>query len=75
MQQILEIKNEEVTPDLLLDLQRMVTDGTLDNPSGAGRFRRSDEEIVVGDELGEVFHVPPPAQELGRRLEAMCDFA
>lgn len=75
MQHILEIKNEEITPKLLFEIQRMVTDGTLEDTSGAGRFRRPDEEIVVGDELGEVFHVPPPAEELGRRLEAMCEFA
>lgn len=75
MQYILEIINEEITPELLSDIQRMVTDGTLDDPSGAGRLRRPDEEVVVGDEYGEVFHVPPRAEELGRRLEAMCDFA
>ena len=75
MQHILEIKDEEITPELLFDIQRMVTDGTLDDASGAGRLRRPDESIVVGDEQGEVFHVPPPAEELGRRLEAMCAFA
>jgi len=57
-------------------MHRMVTDGTLDNPDGAGRLRRPDEDITVQDVItGEIFHSPPPADELPDRLTALCQFA
>jgi len=70
-----DIVKEELTPELVFDLQRIVTEGTLDDPSAAGRFRREDEEIVLEDETGTVLHVPPKASELKERLERMCEFA
>jgi Fic family protein len=75
MQHILEIKDQEMSRDLIFEIHRMVTDGTLDKPSGAGRFRLPEEEVIVGDNLGEVFHIPPPAVELDRRWDALCAFA
>jgi Fic family protein len=53
----------------------LVTDKALADNSAAGRFRRSDERIVIGDDYGTVFHEPPPAADLPERLEAMCAFA
>lgn len=72
-----EIIGSELTSEHVLELQRILTDGTLDNPDAAGRLQRPDEErIVVVDRItGEVLHVPPPAEQLPARLEAMCEFA
>lgn len=64
-----------LTPDTVLEIHRLLTDGTLHDPAGAGRFRRSDEDIVVQDETGRVLHVPPKATELPQRLQALCEFA
>lgn len=75
MRFILEVKDEPLTPDMVMSLQRMLTEGTLDSEDDAGRLRRDDDRIVVEDELGTVLHVPPPAAELAARLRAMCDFA
>lgn len=75
MQHILEIQNKEITPDLICEIHRMVTDGTLDDPSASGRYRRPDEQVVVEDAYGEVLHVPPPARELEIRISEMCKFA
>lgn len=75
MRHIRELKGRKLTPDLLFELHRMVTDGTLDKPDAAGRLRRSDELITVEDEEGEIMHLPPDASELGQRLESMCAFA
>ncbi len=70
-------KDEPLTPDRVLQLHRIVTDGTLDNPDAAGRLQRPDEERVrVFDRAtGELRHAPPPAEQLPARLEAMCAFA
>jgi Fic family protein len=70
-----EARAEPLTPAMVMALHRIVTDGTLDEPDGAGRFRRADEEIVIDDETGVRLHTPPAAHELKSRLQAMCDFA
>ncbi len=75
MEHILEIKEQDLSIDLILEIHQLITDGTLDNPSAAGRFRRSDENIRVEDAEGQVLHVPPPADELSRRALEMCKFA
>jgi Fic family protein len=76
MQHILEIRNQNISIDLIYEIHRMVTDGTLDDASAAGRFRTSAEKIVVGDVHGtEVFHEPPPAADLEARVDLMCKFA
>jgi len=75
MQKIRTLKEEPLSRDLVFQIHRMVTDKTLDDPTAAGRFRRPDEKRVVGDDYGEIFHDPPAADELERRMEAMCDFA
>jgi len=75
MQRIGAIKDEPLSPDLVFELHRVVTEDTLDTADGAGRFRRADEDVVVGDDFGEVFHTPPPAAELPQRMDLMCRFA
>lgn len=64
-----------LTPEIVKELQRKLTDGALDDADAAGRFRRADEDIVVEDETGTRLHTPPPAHELEERLQKMCDFA
>ena len=67
---------EPLTSDHILELHRIVTDGTLDNESEAGRLRRPDERIeIVWRSDGQVLHRPPPADELPSRLEQLCGFA
>ena len=76
MQRIVELRREPLTPALVLELQRMVTDGTLKDPTAAGRLRRAEESwVVVEDDEGNDLHVPPPADALPGRLQALCDFA
>jgi len=60
-----------------LELQRILTDGTLDNPDAAGRLQTSsDERVAVYDRTdGSLIHRPPPAEQLPARMEQMCEFA
>ena len=66
---------EPLTPALILEIHRLITKDTLDNPKKAGVFRDADDRIVVDDEAGEILHDPPPAAELPARVEALCRFA
>lgn len=66
-----------LTPASVLELHRILTEGTLDNPDAAGRLQRVDEERVdvVERETGELLHRPPPADQLEERLRQLCEFA
>jgi len=66
-----------LTPGVVLELQRILTEGTLDDPTSAGRLQRPDEDrVAVFDRIdGSLIHKPPPADQLSRRLEKLCDFA
>lgn len=67
---------EPLSVERVLELHRIVTDGTLDNPDAAGRFQRADEPRVnVVDPDGKVVFIPPPAEQLPDRAQAMVSFA
>lgn len=75
MQQITKLKEEPLSPKMVFDIHRMVTEKTLEDTTAAGRLRRADEKRVVGDDFGNVYHEPPPSADLETRLAVMCDFA
>ena len=69
---------EELTPEFICGVHRIVTDGTLDEAEDAGRLQRQGEERIriygsEGDD--QLLHVPPSAEELPERLKRLCDFA
>ncbi len=72
-----DIKEEELTPELVLCLHRMVTDKTLENPEAAGKLQTAGDirVSVFSDNNGELLHTPPPADQLEKRLEKLCEFA
>ena len=76
MQKLSIWKEQPLSPDLVFEIHRTVTDQTLDDSDGAGRLRRADELVTVEDaSTGDILHDPPHANELAERLEAMCQFA
>ena len=79
MNRVRELVDQKMTAERVFELHRMLTEGTLDNPDAAGRFRLADvpdEDVVVGDRNdGETLHKPPPAGELPERMAFMIDFA
>jgi Fic family protein len=66
-----------LNPESILELHRIVTEGTLDDPTAAGRLQsREEERVAVFDrDDGRPIHVPPPAEQLPERLRLLCDFA
>lgn len=76
MQFIREIKSEELTPSMVFELHRILTEGTLDKEGAAGCFRTAEDDIhVVDDSTNEYLHTPPPVEELPERLQLLCNFA
>ncbi|MCF6323501.1 MAG: Fic family protein [Gammaproteobacteria bacterium] len=75
MQFVREIKDEELTPSIIVELHRLLTINTLD-ADAVGRFRtESDDVHVVDNKTQEYLHTPPPAGQLAVRMQAFCDFA
>jgi len=76
MNRVRELASQPLEADRIFELHRMLTEGTLDPPHGAGRFRRPDEDVVVHDRAdGQTLYAPPPADELPERLKRMVEFA
>lgn len=74
---IREQVDSPLTSEVVLTLQRILTEGTLDNPDAAGRLQLPGEErVAVYDRHdGSLLHMPPPAEDLPSRMDAMCRFA
>jgi Fic family protein len=76
MEKIRELKSEPLSLERVMELHRIVTEGTLETPDAAGRFRKDDERISVMDATqSTVLHDPPAAELLPERLQRLCDFA
>jgi Fic family protein len=68
---------KRLTPESILELHKIVTDGTLKDPGAAGRLQRPEEpRVAVFDrDDGRPIHQPPPAEQLPERMELLCRFA
>ncbi len=76
MEHIRELRDEPLSPEVVLRMHRIVSEGTLDDPTAAGRLRHTGEKIRVMDaQHSVVLHDPPPAASLRQRLERLCEFA
>ena len=73
---IKDLKDETLNSDLLLEIHRIITEGTLEDPTSEGRFRNSGEVVGVYDERdGTQLHEGAPAEALRDRMEAIYQFA
>lgn len=76
MRMILQHKDEPLTPDFILSLHRSMVEGTLKHPEKAGMLRQAEDKVYIEDtRTGDVIHMPPSAESLPERLEAICRFA
>ncbi len=75
-----ELRQDAKTPltvETVLEIHRMVTEGTLQRSEEAGRFQQSGEKrvFVSGPDPNEIYHRPPPAEELPERMQTMVALA
>lgn len=75
MDHIRSLRDEPITPERILELHRMITLDTLEDPADAGRLRTSDDVKVVDNRDGTVLHDPPSYKTLPERLARLCAFA
>ncbi len=77
MERLRMLKDSPMTLDILHELHAILTEGTLDDPSESGRFRKSpeDDDINVYDADQNILHRPPKGKELPERMEKFLAFA
>ena len=76
MEFLAEIAREDLSVPVLLDLHRILTEGTFDDPGAVGRFRHPSDRVFVTDQRdGTILHEPPDASAPGERMERLFAFA
>jgi Fic family protein len=74
MEFVQSIANDNLTIDTVLELHRVVSEGTLDNSSDEGRVRQSND-IVIEDTTGARLFTPPVANIVPDELTKLVEFA
>lgn len=71
MQFILQEKHRDLTIDFILELQKIVTQDTLDQDDAAysGRFR--NDWVYIKDKRDHIIYTPPPADQVLPAMEKM----
>jgi Fic family protein len=75
MRHIGDLRTQRLSPELIYEIHRIVTEDTLDDPTASGRCQSPDEERVGVWDGDQLLHEPPPAATLPARLQVLCDFA
>lgn len=76
MQRLMDWKDLNLTKEMLLEIQKNITTNTLEDETGAGRFRQNEDNIQVIDRLtGTIAFTPPDEQVLLKELDKLIKFA
>lgn len=76
MQQLDKLKDFDLSEEILIDIQKKITDGTLDDENDGGRLRKDSDNIVVYDQLtGEIAFDPPKADIMKKELNRLIEYA
>src|SRR3989344_5005795 len=76
IQKIVRMRERVITPEIILELHKNITEDTLKDKKHEGRFR-DNNKIVVGDPLilEKIYHQPPDYKELPKLIDEFCSFA
>ena len=78
MQKIAGWKDLDLSEEMLLDLQKILIDQTVDKDGASiiGRFRNDEDDIVVHDPItGEIAHTPPRQEVMMSELKRFLEYA
>ena len=70
-----EHREEKLTPELILEIHRQITEKTLENSDDEGRFRLDDSICVMNGITGEVAYEPPSHTKISGMIKSICKFA
>lgn len=71
---ITQNKLENLTPENLLEIHRLISKDTLEAKNEEGAFRTSNDIYVVDHIKSEVVHTPPNYKEISELINQLCVF-
>jgi Fic family protein len=74
MKYIVQHKNEDITPEKILYIHKLISNKTLEDSGDEGKFRDNDEVHVVNHVNSEIVHTPPSKDELEKLIDDLCFF-
>ena len=74
MKHIVQHKDEEITPEKILYIHKLISNKTLDDYNDEGQFRDNDDIHVVNYIDSEIVHTPPSKDELNDLIKDLCEF-
>lgn len=76
MQRLMDWKNLDLSKKMLLEIQKNITTGTLDDENDAGKFRTDADNIQIINSLsGEAVFTPPKEAVFSKELDRFIAFA
>jgi Fic family protein len=72
---LLELKREPLTKELILRIHRTIAEGTLDDAGDVGVYRTNNDVAVYDQDTNEMVYYPPDHTRLEELMEAVCKFA
>jgi Fic family protein len=74
MKHIVQQKNEDISPEKILEIHQLISGNTLDDAKDEGKFRDNDEVYVINHINSEIVHTPPLKNEITALIKDLCDF-
>jgi len=74
MKYVKQVKNEELSVDMILEFHCIATQNTYNNGNIAGELRSSNDIVIMDRDENIIYH-PPLCDDLISRLSSLCDFA
>ena len=76
IQLIGKYKEQQLTPELIFEIHKTITEGTLNGNASRRNLRTSTDGVAVYDNRDNtLLHMPPHADEIEQRMLNMCEFA
>jgi len=69
-----DYKDKKLSHEILFELHRLITNGTLDQDK-QGRYRKDSDNITVNDQLQYIYYVPPKEAFVVKEMERLIKFA
>jgi Fic family protein len=75
IKKLAHLKNEKLTPQLVLEIHASITKHTLDDLQQEGRFRNTNDIVVSDKTTGNVIYQPPDFRQIEKIMDGFCAFA
>ncbi|MDR0198839.1 MAG: Fic family protein [Methanomassiliicoccaceae archaeon] len=74
MRLIKNLKDRDLTQELIFDVHREITKNTIEDRTYEGRYRDTDNIVISDRYTGEVFHEPIRSEKIDGTMRALCDY-